>query len=102
MLKVSTIDLARSFKRLLDVHHDMTPADLASRIGKPKAWVERCLTLLNLHPEAETAVRNGSIGGENAFVLARLNHQDQLVALCDSVIMPPETFAAVWGGPTCP
>ena len=75
------IDDAHNIQRLINVYQ-MSVEDAAQVYRASVSWVRSTLTLIELTPEAEKAVRSGRVKGPAAKAIAKLSkeHQQRIVA----------------------
>ena len=81
---LNPIELALSFKELLDVHK-ITHEQLADIVHKSRSQITNTLRLLTLTPEIQEAIANGTLTQGHAKVLVNLNSKEQKLA-ADTII----------------
>lgn len=69
---------AAGLRRLLGYHATWTMAELAAKLNKSPAWVDKQLSLNKLHDSIKPLVDEGKISVTNAIVLAKLPQEEQL------------------------
>lgn len=68
---LNPMDAAQGLRRLLD-EFGVTQADLATLLGRSKADITLTLGLLKLHPDVQTAIRQGRLTAGHGRLLYRL------------------------------
>lgn len=84
--------LAGHFVRMLGRNPLWTLDDLANRVSQSKKWVEDRLSLNKLLPEIQTMVDDGKIKLSNAYVLAKLDKEEQVNFVADAQSQEPKEF----------
>ena len=70
------IDEAEAYQQLVDMGNNVS--EVARRVGKPRYYVSKRLSLLRLHPKVRESVRHRTLAPGHARVLLRLEPDQQL------------------------
>ena len=70
------IDEAEAYQQLVDMGHNVS--EVARRVGKPRYYVSKRLSLLRLHPKVREGVRHRTLTPGHARTLLRLEPEQQL------------------------
>ena len=76
------IDEAEAYQQLVDMGHNVS--EVARRVGKPRYYVSKRLSLLRLHPKLREGVRHRTLMPGHARALLRLETEQQL-ALAEEI-----------------
>jgi ParB family transcriptional regulator, chromosome partitioning protein len=98
---LNAMDEARAFRQLID-EFGLTQLEVAQRVGRSRPAISNSLRLLELAPEVQQAVADGTISGGHARALAGLeSHAAQVVVLSTVVsrelsVRQTEALVATW------
>ena len=81
---LSPLEEAQGYRMLMD-SYNMTQEQVARRMGKSRPVVANALRLLNLPPQAQKRLEEGTISPGHARVLAGIEDPDRVLALLDEV-----------------
>ena len=92
--KVETkpIQYSKQLLKILAAHPERTVKVQADRLGKSEGWLKDKLRLQKLIPEAQTLVDEGKIVLSSAYILAKLDEDEQEAWLEAAQNLPPDQF----------
>ena len=76
-LETKPVEYAKALMKILGYNPTWTEAELASKVSKSPAWINRQLGLLRLNQKAKILVDDNRIPVANAYVLAKLPEEEQ-------------------------
>jgi ParB/RepB/Spo0J family partition protein len=77
-LETQPVEFAKGLMRILGYNPTWTEADLAAKVNKSPAWINRQLGLLKLDDSIKPLVNEGKMPVANAYVLAKLPKEEQM------------------------
>ncbi|CAN5662207.1 hypothetical protein BH23CHL8_BH23CHL8_05820 [soil metagenome] len=99
--ELNALDEARAFRQLID-EFGLTQIEVAQRVGRSRPSIANSLRLLEVAPEVQQAVSDGTISAGHARALAGLeSHATQVVVLSTVVarelsVRQAEALVATW------
>ncbi len=82
---LSAIEEAKAFKNLLE-HYQYTQEQVASRVGKSRAYIANTIRLLNLSPEIIEMIEQRKISPGHARALLSLRNSKEQIAAAHDII----------------
>lgn len=93
-IETKPTEYAKAIIRFLGYNPVLTEAELAVKLGKSPAWIGKTLTLNKLADAAKPLVDDGHIVLVNAYNLAKLPPDEQLLWLDRAQTQKPDEFTA--------
>jgi len=91
-VETKPIQYSKQLLKILAAHPDRTVKIQAERLGKSEGWLKDKLRLQKLIPEAQTLVDSGKIPLSSAYILAKLDDDEQENWLAQAQDLPPDQF----------
>lgn len=92
-IETQAVEYAKGLMKILGYNPTWTEADLAQKVNKSPAWINKQLGLLRLHDNIKPLVNDQKICVANAYVLAKLPQDEQLQWLERAQTTPAEQFS---------
>ena len=92
-IETRPVEYTKQLQRILAQNPTMTLSDLASKLAKSPSWIQQRLGLLKLEPSIQQLVDDSKIKLYNAYVLAKLPHEEQIHFVDQAMTMTPGEFA---------
>lgn len=86
------IQYSKQLLKILAAHPERTVDEQAKRLGKSGAWLKDKLRLQRLLPEIQTLVDNGAIPLSSAYILAKMDEDEQPEWVERAQSLPPDQF----------
>jgi ParB/RepB/Spo0J family partition protein len=91
-VETKPIQYSKQLLKILAAHPDRTVKIQAQRLSKSEGWLKDKLRLQKLIPEAQTLVDDGKIPLSSAYILAKLDDDEQDEWLEKAQDLPPDQF----------
>jgi ParB family chromosome partitioning protein len=91
-IETKPIQYSKQLLKILAAHPERTVKIQAARLAKSEGWLKDKLRLQKLVPEAQTLVDDGKIPLSSAYILAKLDDDEQDEWLEKAQTLPPDQF----------
>ncbi len=91
-IETKPIQYSKQLLKILAAHPERTVEMQAARLSKSEGWLKDKLRLQKLIPEAQTLVDDGKIPLSSAYILAKLDEDEQENWLAQAQDLPPDQF----------
>ena len=85
-------EYSEQLKKILNMNPAMTLTELSGKLSKSTAWLSDRLSLLKLHRQIQPLVDEGRISLPNAYVLSKLDEEEQLQWVDRAMTTTPDQF----------
>lgn len=92
-IETKPVEYAKALLRILSQDAMMTQSQLAAKLNKGPAWLDKMLGLNKIHKELQPLVNEGKINVSNAFALSKFPPEEQLAWSERAQTLPSDQFA---------